>query len=290
MNPGYAWLGVMAFAWGLNWPVMKLLMREWPPYSLRVGAAALAIALLLGIARWRGEALLPPRGQWRRVVISGFLNVSAWSLVAPLSLFWLDAAEAAIIAYTMPVWANLLAWLFLGERMRWPRLAGLLLGLGGVTLLLGGQLLTLPAEAVVAKLPGAGFIGLTALMFASGAVFTKRHPVQMPALPLIGWQIAVGISPVVVVALLFETVDWGRITGEGWFCLVYTGAVAQVLAYLAWFSALKRLPAGVAAIGSLMVPVIGVVSSGLLLGEALGPRHFLALGMTLGGVLVAGRG
>ncbi len=290
LNAGYGYLLVTALAWGLNWPVMKLLMREWPPFSFRILAGAGAILLLLGIARWQGDALLPRRDQWGRLAVAGFLNVSAWSVVAPLSLFWLDASEAAIIAYTMPVWATILAWPFLGERPTWPRIAGLVLGLCGVTLLMGGQLLSVPAAEVWAKLPGAGFIMLTALMFASGTVFTKRFPVAMPALPLVAWQLVFGLSPVVVIGLGFETVNWAGITALGWGCLVYVGGVAQVLAYLAWFRALKRLPASTAAIGSLLVPVIGVVSSGLWLGEPLGARHFASLALTLGGVMLAAQG
>jgi drug/metabolite transporter (DMT)-like permease len=286
VNPGFGFLFVTAFAWGLNWPVMKLLMLEWPVYSFRILAGGGAVALLFAIARWQGHALLPPRGQWGRVAAGGLLNVSAWSLVAPLALFWIDASEAAIIAYTMPVWATVLAWPVLGERPTVPRLAGLALGLSGVVLLMAGQV---SAAALWEKLPGVGFILLTALMFASGTVVTKRWPVAMPALPLVAWQLVLGLAPVVVIGLLFERVEWSRITWLGWGCLVYVGGIAQVLAYLAWFAALKRLPAGVAATGSLLVPVIGVLSSGLVLGEPLGARHALALALTLGGVVLAGR-
>ena len=290
LNSGYGYLMVTAVAWGLNWPVMKLLMREWPPFSFRIFAGGGAILVLLAIARWQGDALLPKRDQWRRLVVASFLNVSSWSLVAPLSLFWLDASEAAIIAYTMPVWATILAWPFLGEQPTWQRIAGLLLGMAGVTLLMAGQLASVPAAEVWAKLPGAGFILLTALMFASGTVFTKRFPVQMPPVPMVAWQLAIGLSPVVLVGLLFEEINWSGITAIGWGCLAYVGLVAQVLAYLAWFRALNRLPASTAAMGSLLVPVVGVLSSGLLLGEALGGRHFAALALTLGGVVLAARG
>ena len=289
LNAGFGYLLVTALAWGLNWPVMKLLMREWPPFTFRIFAGGGAILLLLGIARWQGDALLPPPGLWRRLAVAGFLNVSAWSLVAPLSLFWLDASEAAIIAYTMPVWATMLAWPVLGERPTWQRLAGLALGLGGVTLLMGGQLVSAPASDLVAKLPGVGFIMLTALMFASGAVFTKRYPIAMPALPVVAWQLVFGLAPVALCGLLFEQVNWAGVTALGWGCVVYMGVIAQCLAYLAWFRALKRLPASTASIGSLLIPVIGVVTSGLFLGEPLGLRHFAALGLTLGGVVLAAR-
>jgi probable blue pigment (indigoidine) exporter len=284
---GFGYLCVTATAWGLNWPVMKLLMRDWPPYAFRIFAALGAVGLLVAVAAWQRDRLWPGRGQWGRLVVSAVLNVSAWSVVAPLSLFWLDAAEAAIIAYTMPVWATVLAWPVLGERPGWRRLAGLALGLAGVTLLMAGAV---GAGALWAKLPGVAAIMTTALMFAGGAVFTKRWPVAMAPVPLVAWQIAIGTLPVWVIALGFETLDFSRVTWVGWGCLVYVAVVAQCAAYLAWFRALRLLPAGVAATGSLLVPVIGVFSSGALLGEPLGVRHVVALVLTLGGVVLAARG
>jgi drug/metabolite transporter (DMT)-like permease len=106
---------------------------------------------------------------------------------------------------------------------------------------------------------------------------------------MVAWQIVFGTLPVWVIAFSFETLDLARVTPTGWFCLFYLGLIAQCVAYLAWFRALRALPAGLAAIGNLMVPVIGVLSSGLLLGEPLGWRHAVALVLTLGGVLLAAR-
>ncbi len=287
---GFAFLGITAFAWGLNWPVMKALMRDWPPYTVRIFAAMAAVAVLLAVALAQRDRLLPRPGQWGRLAVTGLLNVGAWSVVAPLSLFWLDAAEAAIIAYTMPVWATVLAWPVLGERPTLARVGGLALGLAGVTLLMAGTLSHGGLAALAGKLPGVAAILGTALMFAAGAVVTKRWPVQMAPVPLVAWQIVFGTLPVWVIALGFETLDLGRVTATGWFCLFYLGIVAQCVAYLAWFRALRTLPAGLAATGNLMVPVIGVLSSGLLLGEPLGWRHGVALAMTLGGVVIAARG
>jgi len=283
---GLLLLLVTAVAWGLNWPVMKLLMRDWPPYGFRIIAGAGAIVLLGSIALGQGQRLLPRPDQWRRLVPSAILNVSSWSVVAPLSLFWLDASEAAIIAYTMPVWATVIAWPVLGERPTWPRLAGLALGLAGVTLLMGGAL----GGGLAAKWPGVLAILGTALMFACGTVVTKRWPVQMAPVPLVAWQLVIGLLPVVAISLAFERLDFARVTWVGWGCLLYVAVIAQCVAYLAWFRALRFLPAGTAAIGSLLVPVVGVFSSALLLGEPLGARQLAALALTLAGVVLAARG
>lgn len=287
---GYGLVLVTALAWGGNWPVMKLLMREWPPFTYRILCAAISVWLLLLVALAQRQPLLPRPGQWGRLAVSAVLNVSSWGVLAPLSLFWLDASEAAIMAYTMPVWATVLAWPFLGERPNWQRVVGLGLGLSGVTLLMAGQLVSVPAAALLDKLPGVAAILGTALMFAGGVVFTKRFPAQMAPVPLVAWQLVIGMAPVGLIALTFEQVEPGRITALGWGCLAYGTLAGQVLAYLAWFRALRLLPAGTAALGALLVPVVGVFSSGLVLGEPLGLRHAAALALTLGGVALASRG
>ena len=287
---GLGLLLVTAFAWGLNWPAMKLLMLDWPPFSFRVLAGLLSVSILAAITLARREEWRPRPDQWGRLTVASVLNVTSWSGLAPAALLWLDAGEAAIIAYTMPVWATILAWPFLGERPSWQRLAGLGFGLGGVTLLMAGQLGAPGGDLLAGKLPGVVAILGTALMFAGGAVFTKRFPVGMPPVPLVAWQLVIGMLPVLAFALATERVDFAAVGPLGWGCLLYASLVAQVLAYLAWFRALKLLPAGTAAIGSLLVPVIGVFSSGLLLGEPLGARQMVALGLTLGGVVLASRG
>ena len=103
--------------WGLNWPIMKYLLSQWPPLSARgltgvVGALALALyAVVMGIS------LKVPRDQWFRLVVSAILNVSLWMAVMGYALVWLPASEAAVIAYTMPIWTALFAWPLLGEQI-----------------------------------------------------------------------------------------------------------------------------------------------------------------------------
>ena len=281
---------ITAFSWGLNWPVLKFIIHAWPPFIFRVLTGLAAVFLLFCIAFARGEKLLPRRGQWTRLSIAAVLNLTSWMGFATLSLFWLDASEAVIIAYTMPIWAAMLAWPVLGERPTWPRVAGLALGFAGVAVLVAGQLLGAPAAALVAKLPGVASAMGTALMFAAGAVFTKRFPLQLPPLTNVAWQILIGLSPLLAIALAFERWDLGGIDALGWAAFAYVAVVALCVSYLAWFRALVLLPASTAATGTLLVPVIGVFSSALLLGEPLGVRPLLALAMTVTGVTLASRG
>lgn len=292
---GLGFLMVAALAWGLNWPVLKFLMGDWPPFTFRVIGAIGAVALLLLVAWRQGDPLAPPAGQWGRLSVGAVLNVTSWGGMAPLALMWLGAAEAAIIAYTMPVWAMLMAWPVLGERPTAPRLLGLVCGLSGMALLMAGPALTaVSAEGAPwsdTKLPGLAAILVTALMFAGGAVFTKRCPIEMQPVPLAAWQIVIGMIPVAVMAWALEPrIALGDITALGWGCIIYVGLIAQAVAYLAWFRALKRLPASTATIGALLAPVVGVLGSGLILGEPLEWRHAVALVLVLAGMLLATRG
>src|SRR4051794_8252490 len=128
---GLLCLLVTAVGWGLNWPVMKLLLREWPPLAAR-GTAGIAAALGLALlAVLRGERLaIPPRAV-PRLLLAAALNVTAWMGLATVSLLWLTAGEGALLVYTMPIWATLLAWPILGERPTAGRLAALALGVAG---------------------------------------------------------------------------------------------------------------------------------------------------------------
>jgi len=79
------------------------------------------------------------------------------------------------------------------------------------------------------------------------------------------------------------------VTPLGWWLLVYSVIGQFCIAYVSWFAALARLPASVAAIGTMAVPVIGVVTSALALGEPLWAGQIAALIFTLAGVALATR-
>src|SRR5262249_57434277 len=87
---------------------------------------------------------------WPRLVLAGLLTVTAWMVLMGLALLWLPASEAALIAYTMPVWAAGLAWPVLGERPTLLRTIALLMAFAGLASIMGGNGL----DASAAKLPG----------------------------------------------------------------------------------------------------------------------------------------
>jgi drug/metabolite transporter (DMT)-like permease len=282
---GLLFLAMTSVGWGLNWPITKYVLSEWPPLPARgltgiVGSLALAIYALA-----RGQSLrLPPDQRWR-VLVSAFLNVTLWMAVMGLALLWLPASEAAVIAYTMPVWTALLAWPILGERLTLLRVLALVMAFGGIAALIDGN----GFAASVAKLPGILLALSGAVGFALGTIFLKKFPIGLPGATSAAWQIGLGCLPVAIVGLAIEVPSFSVLSAAGWGCLVYMTLIQFCVAYVCWFAALERLPASVAAIGTMAVPVIGVVVSAIALHEPLGVGQIAALVLTLAGVALATR-
>jgi drug/metabolite transporter (DMT)-like permease len=269
--------------WGLNWPAMKVLLEEVPPFHTRAISATVGIALLAFIARRRGESLGVAPTILPRLVLASLLNVTAWMGLATFSLLWLTAGEATIVCYTMPVWTSIFAWPVLGERITLRRVIALMVGLAGLAVLVLGR----GVHAGFEELPGVGLALAAAILFSLGTVVTKRWPVAMPPTAMAAWQTGLGCLPLLFGALLFEELALSAVSTQSWWLLLYGGIAPLGLCYLAWFAALRRLPASAAAAGTLVTPVVGVASAALLLGEPLGAREVAALSLTICGVVLA---
>src|SRR5689334_19871938 len=148
--PARLWwlLGALTFAWGFNWTAMKLALAEVPPWTFRSLCLGLGSAVLFAALRLGGQRLAWPRGQWRRLWLLALLNISGWNMLVAFGVGMIPSGRAAILAYTMPVWAVPRSVWLLSERITGRKLFGLALGLGGLTLLLGEAFLNLGAAPV----------------------------------------------------------------------------------------------------------------------------------------------
>ena len=281
---GISCLLIASVVWGLNWPLIKFLLSELPPLSARAIAGVIGAAVTIGFAAMRGETLIPPTNGLPRLLIAAALNYTAWTALTALSLIWLHASEAVIISYTLPIWTALLARPLLGERLTFARAVGMALGLSGVTLLV----LVQPEGSGWTRLLGAALALSASMLFGLGAVLSKLTPLLMPPVAAVGWQIGLGTVPLLL-GMSIERPSLAAIDVRGWLALTASGALALGVGYIAWFGALQRLPASVVTIGSLLVPMIGVSTSGILLGEPLGLRECSALALTLSGVVIASK-
>lgn len=278
---GLLCLLVTSVGWGLNWPAMKFLLKEWPPLFAR-GTSGLCAALLIALVALRaGQRLAVPRALWGRLALAAFLNIFAWMGFATLSIRWLNAGQGALLVYTMPVWATLLAWPVLGKRPAAASLVGLVLCLSGIALLFAG------ADAAIRpdQLPGVLFALSAALLFAFGTIVLK--PLPIAPLASVAWQLALGCLPMVLFGLLVEHPDVHALSARGAAVMVYMTLVPMGLCYVTWFAALRRLPPALASIATLLTPVVGVLAAAVSLGEPLGLRESAAMGLTVAGVAQA---
>lgn len=282
---GLMFLAITSVGWGFNWPVTKFLLSELPPLSLRGVTGVLGALLLAALAVIRRDSLRIAPGIWPRLLVAAILNVTGWMVLMGLALLWLPASEAALIAYTMPVWASLFAWPVLGERPTLLRTVALVMAFAGLASIMGGN----GVSASVEKLPGIIMALGGSIGFAVGTVVSKKYPIHLPPITAAAWQIGLGCLPVAIVGLALETTHLSQVTPVGWGLLVYSVVGQFCIAYVSWFAALSRLPASVAAIGTMAVPVIGVVTSALALHEPLGAGQIAALAFTLAGVVLATR-
>jgi drug/metabolite transporter (DMT)-like permease len=266
----------------LNWAAIKILLREWPPLFSR-GVAGVAAALLLaGVAVAFGESLKIPRRAMVPLLLAAFTNVFAWMGFSTMAMKYLAVSEGTLLVYTMPIWATLFAWPILGKRPTLRDIVALLLGFSGLVVLLSGHGIALGPD----KILGISLALASAILFALGGVMT-RAPLPIAPIALVAWQVGLGCFPMIILGLLFEHPDMAAITVRGWSVLIYMVLGPMGICYLAWFAALRRLPASTAAIGTLSVPIMGIAAAALVLGEPLGLREVLAMALTLAGVALA---
>jgi drug/metabolite transporter (DMT)-like permease len=279
---GSFYLVATATGWGLGWSAMKLLMRDWPPLFSR-GVGGIAASLILAIIAVRsGERLDVPRKAIPRLLFAAFTNVFAWMGFSTLSIRWLNVGEGVLLVFTMPIWATLFAWSFLGTRPTTRGVAALLLGLAGVGVLLGGQGFSMDGG----KLLGVLFALGAAVFFALGTVL-NRSPLPISGVASVMWQVGLGCLPMVILGLVFEKPVLGALTPIGWTALAYTIVVGMTICYLTWFATLRYLPPAMSSTGMLLVPLVGVVLAALIFREPLGWREATSMALTLGGVTLA---
>src|SRR3954453_23076263 len=230
-------LVVTAFGWALNWPLMKLLLQQWPPLFARGLAGTLAALILAALALSRSERLTVPRAAIPRLVFASFTNVFAWMGFGTMAMKYVTVGEGALIAYTMPIWAMLFAWPFLHVRPSVRDVAALMLGIAGVALLLGADGFALSEG----KLIGITLALACAILFALGNV-PNRAQLPMSPLAVVAWQVGLVCVVMLVLGLVLEYPDYGAITLTGIACFAYMTLVPMGLCYLPWFETLRRLP------------------------------------------------
>jgi drug/metabolite transporter (DMT)-like permease len=273
---GLILLGLLSLGWGFNWPIMKVVITEIPRWIFRGDSILLASVGLFGVAWFSGHSLRVPAGRWPQLLGMASCNIVGWNMFAIYGVSLLPSGRAAILGYTMPLWSALLSVWFLNEPLTRRRMIGLVLGMGGMALLIGAEFENLGKAPV-----GVILMLIAAVFWAGGLVIYKRNPLPMPITALTAWQALLGGIPIALAGHALETVEWSRVSFWPMFGFWYNVFIGLLFCYWAWNKLVQMVPAAVSSLGSLIIPVVGVFSGMVFLGETPRWQDFAALVLVL---------
>ncbi|MEO7758040.1 MAG: EamA family transporter [Dokdonella sp.] len=267
-------LALLTLIWSYNWIVMKQALHYSGPFEFSAlryvfGSGVLFVALLV-----RGESLRPP--PLLPTALIGLAQTMGFQVLVQSALVSGGAGKTALLAYTMPFWVVLIGWLYFGERPALRLCLGLGIAAFGLVLVLEPWLGLGDAKSSALAVGGG-------LAWAIGVVLSKRlfERTQVSALSLTAWQMLFGTLGVIVIALVVpeRPIEWSNyLIGA----VAYNAVLASGLAWLLWSYVVARLPANIAGLSSLVIPIAGVSFAWMLLGEQ--PSLPECLGIALIGV------
>jgi len=252
---------VMGLAWGFNWVAARIILEALPPWTMRAVGIGLGDLTLFVAAAVAGVSLAVPRGERRKILIAGFFNVAVFNVCSAYAQVYGTTSRAIVIAYSMPIWSALLAHLVLKEKLNAVNLGALALCAIGLVILISPLARTgIPFGALLA-------LGC-AWTWAAGTIYLKWAQIRAATLAVAAWQLLFGWMMLAAGTLIFEGLPHLAVLPPhivAW--IGYNGLIGMGMAYFLWFVVVDRLPATTASLGSLLVPVVGVVGSAWLIGE-----------------------
>lgn len=268
-------LAGLTLVWGCNWPFMKIALAEAPLWWFRAGCVTAGGVGLLLISALSGARLLPKAREVPALIVCATFAIIGWHIFTAYGLINMPAGRASIIAYTMPLWAALFSAMLIGERLRWPTIAGLVFGMGGLAALIA------PDLAVVESAPyGALFMLAAAISWALGTVLFKRTAWSTPVAVTTGWLLVIGAVVISAGAYRLEPFpDLAGFSRWTWIAIAYVFVLAMIFGQWAFYKIVNLFTPTTAAIATMLVPVIGVISSSLMIPEPVGEGDLLALAL-----------
>ncbi len=271
-----ALLGTLTLVWGTNWPLFKIALDELPVLTFRAIVLVTASLVLAAIMLARRESFAVPRGKWPALIAASALNLFIWNIATSLAVLYIPSGHASVLAYTMPLWVALIGFAVFGQRLTGRLLAAILIGAAAVVALM------VPNFASYAHAPAGLFWGLFAgFCWAVGTFIVKRTSWQGMGLSLTFWQVVITLPPILLGALLIDGLPTHWPSTAALVATIYTGAVPMALGTTAWFALVKLLPAQVAGLSAIAIPIVAIVSGVLILHEPVSPLQALAIASTV---------
>ena len=282
-------LVTLALIWGAAFMFIGIAVREVPPLTYVLLRLSIATAALWLYVAWRREPIGLPRSVWGSIIVLALLNNAI-----PFVLFgWgqtrIASGLASILNATTPIWGVVVAHLFTGdEKMSGRKLAGVLLGFGGVTLMIGPAVLANVGGDAVAQLACV----TAALCYALAGVWARRYRAMgLPPVSVTTGQLTAGAVIMLPLALLVDQ-PWTHALPslKALAAITALAVVCSAFAYILYFRLIDRAGATNALLVTLLVPPVAILLGVAFLGETLHGRDLLGLALiALGLAAIDGR-
>ena len=271
-----ALLAALTLVWGTNWPLFRIALDELPVWTFRTMVLATAAIVLTAILLVRRENFAVPRNKWPALILASAMNIGVWNIATSLAVLYIPSGHASVLAYTMPLWVAVLGLVVFGQKLTGRLLAALAIGAGAVAALM------IPNFESYATAPLGLFWGLLAgFCWAIGTFVVKRTSWPGMGLSLTFWQVVICLPPIALGALLLDGLPTHWPSTKALAATLYTGAIPMAFGTATWFALVKLLPAQVAALSSIAIPIVAIVSGILILHEPLSWLQAAAIASTV---------
>lgn len=262
----------MTLVWGTNWPLFPLAVQEVSVWTFRSISLPISGIVLLAIAAFRGDSLRIERRYWLPVLSVCVAYLITWNIATPISASLIASGQSAVLGFSMPIWVALMSSPVLGEKLTARTLFATALVTASIVLLM------VPSFEAYADAPLGVSLGLLAAIgWAVGTLIFKKYPVPVPPLVLVGWMMLITSLPIFVGTAWVAEGPWFMPSWQSIAVIAYIALIPMTIGNACWFSIVSLLPANLAALSTILVPVVAMISGAIVHGEPLGPLQIVAV-------------
>lgn len=269
-------LVALTLMWGVNWPMMKLSLRELTPLYFRALTMTGGALWLFFFFRARGVRMWPHGSaggsEWRSVLWLGLPNLLGWHTLSILGVRELASGRAAVLGFTMPIWTVLLGAAFFGHALNRRVLLAVVAVGAAIALLLADELASLSGRPM-----GIVWMELAAISWALGTLMMRRAHLTLPVEALTVWMMGTSAAALWVLAAVLEPWPSWQFSPVMWGALAFGVFINYGVAQIIWFGLARLLPPATSAMSIMAIPVIGTLSATLITGEVPGWQDALAV-------------
>ena len=267
-------LVLLTLVWGINWPIMKIGVTGFPPLTFRalcmwLGTPVLALVLVAQRVPFRIE-----RAHWRELLVLATFNMFFWHGLIIVAVQSLSSGRAAILGYTMPMFSAVLGALVFGDQLARRAWGGVTAASLGVVLLLWHELSNLSGKPMGVLLA----LG-AASTWALGTQLLRRTKMPVPILTISFWMAFMTTGLMTVLAVVLERDQWHAPSEATWGAIAFNAVLVFGFAQAAWFYLARSLPPVASTLSVMLIPVLGVFSGAVWLGEVLHWQDWAAVGL-----------